>query len=103
MKMGKVLVIGSGTMGGGIAQVCAQAGIHVFMTDISQEILDRALKNISWSVAKFIEKGKISDSLETVMSRIHTGTDFTSAHQVDLAIEAVFEKLDLKQEIFSVY
>ncbi|NWG04251.1 MAG: 3-hydroxyacyl-CoA dehydrogenase family protein, partial [Syntrophaceae bacterium] len=96
----KVFIVGSGLMGSGIAQVCAQAGIEVFMNDISQEILDRALKNISWSVGKFIEKGKVREKRETVMERIQIGTDFTGAAQADLAIEAVFEKVDLKQEIF---
>jgi len=98
--MQSVLVVGSGLMGAGIAQVCAQAGIQVFLTDVSQEILDRALKNITWSVGKFIEKGKVNESLETITGRIRTGTDFTAASNADLAIEAVFEKLDLKQQIF---
>src|SRR4030043_284999 len=100
MSIQSVFVIGSGLMGSGIAQVCAQAGIQVFINDVSQEILNRALKNISWSVGKFIEKGKGKENLETIMGRIKTGTDFTAAAQADLAIEAVFEKLDLKQEIF---
>lgn len=100
MAIQKVFVVGSGLMGSGIAQACAQSGIQVFINDIGQEILDRALKNISWSVGKFIEKGKVKENLETVMGRIKTGTDFTAAGQVDLAIEAVFEKLDLKQEVF---
>jgi 3-hydroxybutyryl-CoA dehydrogenase len=100
MAIEKVFVVGSGLMGGGIAQVCAQSGIQVFVNDVSQEILNRALKNISWSVGKFIEKGKVKENLETIMGRIKTSTDFTAAAQADLAIEAVFEKLDLKQEIF---
>jgi 3-hydroxybutyryl-CoA dehydrogenase len=100
MAIEKVFVVGSGLMGGGIAQVCAQSGIQVFINDISQEILNRALKNISWSVGKFIEKGRVKENLETIMGRIKTGTDFTAAGQADLVIEAVFEKLDLKQEIF---
>jgi 3-hydroxybutyryl-CoA dehydrogenase len=86
-------------MGAGIAQVCAQAGLRIFLTDISQEILSRALKNITWSVGKFIEKGKVIESLETIMSRIQINTDLTDAPQADLAIEAVFEKIDLKKEI----
>jgi 3-hydroxybutyryl-CoA dehydrogenase len=86
-------------MGAGIAQVCAQSGLQVFITDVDQEILDRAVKNIAWSVGKFIEKGKLKENLETILSRIQTVTDFTPANQADLAIEAVFEKLDLKQEI----
>jgi 3-hydroxybutyryl-CoA dehydrogenase len=100
MNIKSVLIVGSGLMGGGIAQVCAQVGIQVIITDINQEILDRALKNIAWSVGKFIEKGKVIEPLEKVMGRIRIGTDLANASQVDLAIEAVFEKLDLKQEIF---
>jgi len=100
MAIQKVFIVGSGLMGAGIAQVCAQAGLQVFITDVNQEILDRAMKNIAWSIGKFIEKGKLTENLETILSRIRTGMDFTPANQVDLAIEAVFEKLDLKQEIF---
>jgi 3-hydroxybutyryl-CoA dehydrogenase len=96
----KVFIVGAGVMGSGIAQVCAQVGMQVFLTDVSQEILNQALKSISWSVSKFIEKGKLSENLETIMRRIQTVTHFTPAGQVDLAIEAVFEKLDLKQEVF---
>ena len=100
MNTQNVLIVGSGLMGAGIAQVCAQAGIKVFITDVSEEILNRALKNIAWSAGKFIEKGKVKESLEVIMSRIQIGTDLVKASKVDLAIEAVFEKLDLKQEIF---
>ena len=100
MAIEKVIIVGSGLMGGGIAQVCAQVGIQVFINDVSQEILNKALKNISWSVGKFVEKGKLKESLETIMGRIRTGTDFAAASRADLAIEAVFEKLELKQEIF---
>jgi 3-hydroxybutyryl-CoA dehydrogenase len=100
MAIEKIFVVGSGLMGGGIAQVCAQFGIQVSINDVNQEILNRALKNISWSLGKFIEKGKVKEKLETIMGRIKIGTDFTAAAQADLAIEAVFEKLDLKQEIF---
>ena len=100
MVIRKVLIVGSGLMGGGIAQVCAQAGIEVYMNDVAKDILDRTIKNIASSVGKLVEKGKISGKVETVMSRIHPETDFASAAQVDLAVEAVFEKLDLKQEIF---
>ncbi len=100
MTMRTVFIVGSGLMGSGIAQVCAQAGMQVFMNDISQQILDRALKNIAWSLGKLIEKGKLKETLQTIMGRISSVTDFTSASRVDLAIEAIFEKLDLKQEIF---
>ena len=100
MEVSKVFVVGSGTMGNGIAQVCAQAGISVVMTGLSQDLLDKAVKNIEWSVSKFIEKGKISDGLDTVMSRIQTSTDYEAAADADLVIEAVFEKIEVKHEVF---
>jgi 3-hydroxybutyryl-CoA dehydrogenase len=100
MTIEKISIVGSGLMGAGIAQVCAQVGIQVFLLDISQEILNRALKNIAWSLGKFIEKGKVKESLETIMGRIRIGTDWAGAPQADLALEAVFEKLELKKEIF---
>ena len=101
MSIKKVLVLGSGLMGSGITQVCAQAGIQVFLTDISQEALGRALKNISWSVDKLIEKGELNETAASITARIKRVNDITVASTVDLAIEAVFENLDLKQEVFS--
>lgn len=100
MSIENVLIVGSGLMGSGIAQVCAQAGIHAFLADVNHDILKKALKNIAWSVSKLIEKGKVAGPLETIMARIRTGTDLANALPVDLAIEAVFEKPDLKQDIF---
>ena len=100
MDIKKVFVIGSGTMGNGIAQVCAQSGISVLMSDLSQDLLDRAVKNINWSVSKFIEKGKISEDLDTVMGRIQTSTEIEGAADADLVIEAVFEKIEVKHEVF---
>jgi len=100
MTIQKVLIVGAGLMGSGITQVCAQSKIQVFLTDVSQDILNRALKNIAWSVGKFIEKGKVKESLESIIGRIRVGTDWENASRVDLVIEAVFEKLELKHEIF---
>ena len=100
MAIKKAFVVGSGLMGSGITQVCAQAGIEVVMHDIYPEALEKALKNIQWSVGKFAEKGKIKEDVPTVMGRITTASDFSEAAAADLIIEAVFEKLDLKQEIF---
>lgn len=100
MNISKVLIVGGGLMGSGIAQVCAQTGINVLITDVNQDILNRGLKNIAWSVSKFIEKGKVKESLESIMGRIRVATDWENASRVDLVIEAVFEKLELKHEIF---
>ena len=100
MGIEKVLIVGAGLMGSGIAQVCAQSGIQVILNDISQELIDKGMKNLAWSVDKFIEKGKLSEDRDTILSRIETTTDFSRASEADMAIEAVFENLDLKQEVF---
>jgi 3-hydroxybutyryl-CoA dehydrogenase len=100
MSIKKVLVLGSGLMGSGIAQVCAQAGIQVSLNDVSQEALDRAVKNIAWSVGKLIEKGALTEDKETITGRIQQVNDFSTASDADLVIEAVFEILELKQNVF---
>ena len=100
MKINKVFIVGAGFMGSGIAQVCAQSGITVVLNDISQEAIDTGLKNITWSVSRFVEKGKLTEDKETILNRISTALDFSNAGDADLAIEAVFENVELKQEIF---
>jgi 3-hydroxybutyryl-CoA dehydrogenase len=100
MEIKKVLVVGSGTMGSGIAQVCAQAGLRVVINDISKEALEKAQKSIAWSVGKFVEKGKVKEDADTILSRISTDTDFSLVRDVDLAVEAIFENIELKHEIF---
>ncbi|MBI9074044.1 MAG: 3-hydroxyacyl-CoA dehydrogenase family protein [Desulfatibacillum sp.] len=100
MAIKSMFVVGSGLMGAGIAQVSAQAGIEVYLNDMSEEALEKARKNIAWSVGKFAEKGKISEDVDTVMARIKTVSTYDAAKDVDLAIEVIFENLELKQEIF---
>lgn len=100
MGIKKVFVAGAGLMGSGIAQVCASSGLEVIVCDVASEALEKALKNIAWSVGKFIEKQKVKGPLEAIMARITTTNDLTMVSEADLCIEAVFEKLDLKQEVF---
>ena len=100
MTINKVFVVGSGLMGSGISQVCAQAGVDVLLYDIDPEALKRAVKNMEWSLNKFFEKGKIAEDGATVMKRVRTVTDFSDAGKADLLIEAVFENLELKREVF---
>ncbi len=95
-----VLVVGSGLMGSGIAQVCAQAGINVYLHDASGNALDKAVKSIDWSVGKFIEKGTLTEDKETILKRITPVEDLKTGADVDLVIEAVFEKKEIKQDIF---
>jgi len=100
MTISKIIVIGSGLMGSGIAQVCAQAGINVVLHDASKDALEKAQKNIAWSVDKFVEKGKLSEDKDTILKRITTSETIEGVADVNLAIEAVFENIDVKREIF---
>jgi len=100
MDIQKVFIVGSGLMGSGIAQVCAQRGLEVVLYDIDGEALKRALKSIEWSVGKFIEKGELKEEKGIIMGRIKTASDFSEAGTCGLLIEAVFENQDLKKEIF---
>ncbi|MEW6529754.1 MAG: 3-hydroxyacyl-CoA dehydrogenase family protein [Thermodesulfobacteriota bacterium] len=102
MNIKKVFVAGAGLMGSGIAQVCAQAGFEVILSDVSAPALEKAMKNIHWSVGKFVEKGKIAGTLDAVMARLTTTSDYGLAAEVDLVIEAVFEKMELKKEVFAI-
>ena len=100
MKIEKVMVVGSGLMGSGIAQMVAQAGKDVIIQDVSAEALEKAQATISWSVGKFVEKKKVTEDQETILSRITYTQDLEQAADVDFAIEAVYENMDLKMEIF---
>ena len=100
MTINRIFIAGSGLMGSGIAQVCAQAGIEVILNDISAEALAQGLSNIDWSVGKLIEKSRLQEDKETILGRIKTAADFAKAFEADLVIEAVFENLELKQNIF---
>jgi 3-hydroxybutyryl-CoA dehydrogenase len=100
MTVNKVFVVGSGLMGSGISQVCAQAGIEVMLYDIDSKALQRAVQGMEWSLNKFFEKGKIAEDSATIMKRVRTVSDFSDAEEADLLIEAVFENLELKREVF---
>lgn len=100
MNIQKICVVGSGLMGGGIAQVFAQAGMTVILQDENPEALRKAEKNIGWSVGKLIEKGKLAEAKETVLGRIRYSEDLLEAAPADLAVEAVFEDLAVKRALF---
>jgi 3-hydroxybutyryl-CoA dehydrogenase len=99
MSIQSVAVIGSGFMGGGIAQVSAQAGYAVTLMDLDTSRTQHALQVIRWSVEKLSSKGFLKDAPDVVMGRIATTTDLNAARDVDLVVEAVFEKIDVKQEV----
>jgi 3-hydroxybutyryl-CoA dehydrogenase len=101
MKIQKVFVAGSGTMGRGIAQACAQAGLAVIINDISQAALDVAVKQISWSAGKLIEKGKVSGTLDELMARVSTSITLKPAAECDMVVEAIFEDVAVKRVFFT--
>ncbi len=101
MEIKKIFVAGAGLMGGGIAQVCAQAGYDVTMRDITDDILNKSLKTINWSVGKFVEKGKVTGTLDEIMGRLHVTTDLAAADEADFVFEAIIENLEAKRKLFA--
>lgn len=100
--MDKITVVGAGLMGSGIAQVAAAAGYAVILQDTSAEALTRALGGIEASYAKFADKGLMTESdVDAALDRLTTTTDLRAADESDLIVEAAFEKLAIKQEIFA--
>lgn len=102
-KLKKAAVIGSGTMGHGIAQLLAMAGHEVFMIDISEEFLNKGVERIKWSLEKFVEKRRIRrEDADAALARIKTTTRYEEGcRDIDLAIEAVPENMELKKKVFA--
>lgn len=102
MDIKKIGVLGAGTMGAGIAQVCAQAGYQVVLVDIEQAMLDKGLKIINKSWAKAVEKGKLADDdVKKMQGLISSGTDTKSFADCDIVIEAIVENIDIKKKVFA--
>ena len=101
MEIKKIFVAGAGLMGGGIAQVCAQAGYRVTMRDVSDDILQKSLKTIRWSVGKFVEKGKVAGTVDEILQRLTVTTDLQAASQADFVFEAIIENPEAKRNLFA--
>ena len=98
---GRLAVIGAGLMGSGIAQVAAQAGWEVTLRDLDDAATGRGVANIRKSLDRFVAKGAISgDDVDPTLARITTTTDLGAAADADIVVEAVFERLDIKQDVF---
>src|SRR5690606_338405 len=98
---GRLAVIGAGLMGSGIAQEAARAGWRVTMSDVDDAATRRGLDAIRASLGRFAEKGKISaDEVEATLGRISVTTDLEAAAEADFVVEAVYERLDVKQDVF---
>lgn len=98
--MKKVLVVGAGFMGSGIAQASAQAGYQVHLMDIESAVTEKALQDVRWSVEKLAAKGLLKESAQKVLERISPEKDLSVASEADWVIEAAFEEEKLKLDIF---
>jgi 3-hydroxybutyryl-CoA dehydrogenase len=101
MDIKTIGVVGAGTMGNGIAQAFAAAGVPVTMTDIGQAQLDRGVKAIDGSLERLVKKEKLSAADKAaVLGRIRTATDVAALKDCDLVVEAAIENLELKLKLF---
>lgn len=102
MGVQKIVVIGAGQMGSGIAQVCAMAGYDVKVQDLKQEQLDRVLAIITKNLARQVEKGRMKEEeKEATLNRLTVTLDLDCVKEADLVIEAAVEKMDIKKKIFA--
>ncbi|MBT2604100.1 3-hydroxybutyryl-CoA dehydrogenase [Bacillus sp. ISL-53] len=102
MGIQKVMVIGAGQMGSGIAQVCAMSGYEVLLHDLKDEYVEKGLGTIAKNLSRQVEKGKMeSEEKDAVLSRLTSSTNLKNAAAVDLVIEAAVENMEIKTRIFA--
>ncbi|CAM3835896.1 3-hydroxybutyryl-CoA dehydrogenase [Mesobacillus zeae] len=102
MKVEKIMVIGAGQMGSGIAQVCAQAGYKVILNDLKAEYVERGLGVIRKNLSRQVDKGRMEQqAMDEVIANIEGSSDIASAKEADLVIEAAVENMDIKTKIFA--
>ncbi|MCB9623650.1 MAG: 3-hydroxyacyl-CoA dehydrogenase family protein [Sandaracinus sp.] len=103
MEIHKVAVLGAGTMGHGIAQVCASSGFQVALGDVSDVQLAKAVEKVRGSLEKLASKGRLQGEVADVLGRLSVSSSMdTVLDGADLVIEAVPEKMELKLELFRV-
>jgi 3-hydroxybutyryl-CoA dehydrogenase len=101
MKIKKIMVIGAGQMGGGIAQVAAQAGLQVILNDIDMSMIEQRVAFIDKTLTRNVEKGKITaEEQQEILARLVPSTDLQDAADVDFVVEAATENMALKETIF---
>ncbi len=101
MEIKKVMVIGAGQMGGGIAQVAAVAGYDVTVRDIAENFVQKGLGVIEKNLARLVEKGKLSaNDKDAAVARLKGTVSLEPAREADIVIEAAVEKMDIKREVF---
>lgn len=102
MGIQKVMVIGAGQMGSGIAQVCAMSGYEVLLHDLKDEYVEKGLGTIAKNLSRQVEKGKMeSEEKDAILSRLTSSTNLKNAAGVDLVIEAAVENMEIKTRIFA--
>lgn len=100
MAIQTVGVVGAGTMGNGIAQACAMAGLDVVMVDISEAAVQKGLATVAGSLDRLIKKEKLTEADKAAaLARIHSATTYGDLQRADIVIEAATENLDLKIKI----
>jgi 3-hydroxyacyl-CoA dehydrogenase len=100
--IGEVAIIGAGTMGGGIAMACVNAGINVVLSDTTDDRLQAGLGTIRKNYQSSIKRGRLTaEQVEERIGRVQTRAGYDAATSADLVIEAVFEGMDLKKEVFA--
>ncbi|MDH4873526.1 3-hydroxybutyryl-CoA dehydrogenase [Pseudomonas sp. BN515] len=100
MSLNRIGVIGAGTMGSGIAQVCAASGLRVILIDVTESALARGLATVDEGLQRQVRKARICETeREASLARIHATTDYSSLADADLVIEAATENLELKLRI----
>lgn len=98
----RVAVVGAGTMGAGIAQVCAAAGFSVTLFDLSEAALARGIRGVETSSARLVKKGTLSEAeRDAALARLTLATDVTALRGAGVVVEAVFEALPVKREVWA--
>lgn len=101
MEIKKVMVIGAGQMGGGIAQVSAQAGFDVVQYDINMDLVNKGMALINKNLSRDVEKGKRTEAEKAeILGRIKPSISLEDAADCDLVVEAIVENFDIKKKVF---
>ncbi len=101
MQINKIMVVGAGQMGGGIAQVCAQAGYSVVLRDIEEKFVEKGISVIDKNLQRSVDKERISaDDKAAVLGRIKGTVDLKNGADADIVIEAIIERMDIKEQLF---
>jgi 3-hydroxybutyryl-CoA dehydrogenase len=101
LEINKIGVVGAGTMGNGIAHVAAQSGFEVVLVDVDQKFLEKAVGTIKKNLGRQVEKGKLTqEQMDGTLGKIKTAASLEAVKDCGIVVEAVFEDLKVKKDIF---